>query len=70
MSVADLLFNLGNIYVEIGQIDKARGCHHDCHGVSAQVLGNDSIELAENMMCLGNIEFLAGSYPLALEWFD
>lgn len=70
LSVADLLFNLGNIHVELSQISHARDCHHECHAISAAVLGTDSIELAENMMCLGNIEFLDTNYPLALEWFD
>ena len=70
LSIADLLFNLGNIHVELGQIGQARDCHHECHAISVEVLGNDSAELAENMVCLGNIEILDKNYRLALDWFD
>lgn len=70
LSVSDILFNLGNIYVETGQVEKARACHHECHVIASKILGADSMDLAENMICLGNIEFLDTNYPLALEWFD
>ena len=68
--VADLLFNLGNIYVEVNQKELARECHQECHEITSEILGKDSIELAENMICLGNIEFLSNNFLLALDWFD
>lgn len=70
LSVADLLFNLGNIYLETSNIEKSRECHEECHRITVQVLGEDSIELAENMVCLGHVEFRSKNYMVAINWYD
>ena len=70
LSIADLLFNLGNIFLETGNLKRARECHEECHRITALVLGEPGIELAENMICMGHVEFRCGDYQQALEWYD
>jgi tetratricopeptide (TPR) repeat protein len=70
LKIADLLFNLGNVYLETSDLDKARKCHEESHGIYASIVGDDSGEIADNMVCLGNVEFRCGKNEVALEWYD
>lgn len=70
LKIADLLFNLGNVYLETGDLEKARKCHEESHGIYALIVGDDSGEIADNMACMGNVEFRCGKNMAALEWYD
>lgn len=68
--VADLLFNLGTVYLSVDEVDKAFACHKESQLISEELLGKQSSELVENMRCLGDIAARKGKWEDALLWYS
>ena len=55
LTVGDLLFNIGNLYLQQGENALAKLCHEESYRISSHVFGRDSTELIESSILLAQI---------------
>jgi tetratricopeptide (TPR) repeat protein len=67
--IADLLFNMGNIYVELKQPDKAIQCLEKSYGITKDALGKNHKELHSTMYLIGIASYELNDLDESLKWF-
>jgi tetratricopeptide (TPR) repeat protein len=68
LRISDILFNMGNIYVELNQPEKALHCLDQSYSITKEALGNHK-ELHSTMYLIGVAWSELEELENALEWF-
>lgn len=70
LRIADLLFNLGNIFLEKDLAEKSINCLRESYDITKEALGGESKELHSTMYLMGVALTELVDYENALSWFD
>lgn len=70
LRIADLLFNMGNIFLEQDLHQKSVDCLRESYDITKQALGENSKELHSTMYLMGVALTELIDYENALMWFD
>ena len=68
LRIADLLFNMGNIYLEQDIPDESLECLRESYDITKEALGEDSPELHSTMYLMGVAMTKIGEYDSASKW--
>ena len=70
LSIADLLFNIGLIYIQQNENNRAFNCHKETYKILSGKLGAKNIELLEIVISLGNISLTICQYDEAKHYYE
>ena len=68
LRIADLLFNMGNIYLEQGLPEESLDCLRESYDITKEALGEDSSELHSTMYLMSVAMTNIGDYESASRW--
>ena len=70
LRIADLLFNMGNIFLEQDLVEKSIECLSESYDITKEALGGENKELHSTMYLMGVALTELADYENALAWFD
>lgn len=70
LRIADLLFNMGNIFLEQDLVEKSIDCLRESYDITKEALGVENKELHSTMYLMGVALTEIFDYENALAWFD
>ena len=70
LRIADLLFNMGNIFLEQVHVKKSIECLRESYDITKEALGGENKELHATMYLLGVAMTELADYENALEWLE
>jgi tetratricopeptide (TPR) repeat protein len=61
--------NMGNVYEQLGRLEKALEMHEQCLDIMLKSLGDSHVDVAKTYCNIGNVYLLQGKLEKALEMF-